>query len=482
MEEQSTGDVPSGGDVSCALFFPADYSVGMSNLGYHYIYRRLAELRVNVERFFALPIPYRSVESDTLLERFPIILASISFEGDLPLVIDWLRSGGIDPSRRKRPGRAPIVGAGGAITYINPLPLCGICDFIVLGDGLPVLDFLAETLKRARSKEEALERLAEHPSILVPRVHIDRGIRGRLETSKSPDISAEYGHGLWVTPRTTFGGTLLVELQRGCFRRCAYCALPNCFKPPRQRDVESVKRDIMAASVRCDFSQVGLVTPEAGDYGDLNDLLSFLESSGYGVSFASLRVDNLTERAVRALARGGRHSVTIAPESGDDELRAACGKRFTNKDIIEKMSMAREHGIIDVKLYFMIGLPGEGDRHIASIADLCGKLRNATGQNLTAGVSPFVPKPGSEWEEMDFAGEREIKRRYSLMSRSLKGLRGIKLRSASARGAGAEYALAWADSEASERLAMGVPLKDAVSEVKRNSAARELERLRRGVR
>jgi hypothetical protein len=82
---------------------------------------------------------------------------------------------------------------------------------------------------------------------------------------------------------------------------------------------------------------------------------------------------------------------------------------------------------------------------------------------------------------MDFAGEREIKRRYSLMSRSFKGLRGIKLRSASAREAGMEYALAWADSEASEKLARGVPLRGVTSEVRRNSAARELEHLRRGI-
>ncbi|MDR3354780.1 MAG: B12-binding domain-containing radical SAM protein, partial [Synergistaceae bacterium] len=339
------------------MFFPADYSVGMSNLGYHYIYRRLAELRVNVERFFAVPIPHRSVDRDTLLERFPVILASISFEGDIPRFIGWLRSNGVDPSRRSRAVGSPIIGAGGAITYINPLSLCGICDFIVLGDGIPVLDFAADVLRNARSKDETLERLAEHPSILVPRIHIDRAAEGKLEISKSPDISAEYGYGLWVTPGTVFGRTLLVELQRGCFRNCAYCALPNCFKPPRQRDLELVRRDIAEASARCGFRQVGLVTPEAGDYRDLDDLLSYLESSGRAVSFASLRVDNLTETAVRALVRSGRRSVTIAPESGDDELRAACGKRFTNDDIAETMVMTRKRGIIDVKLYFMIGLP-----------------------------------------------------------------------------------------------------------------------------
>ncbi|MDR1886180.1 MAG: radical SAM protein, partial [Synergistaceae bacterium] len=155
------------------MFYPADYSVGMSNLGYHYIYRKLRELGVSSERFFAGPVPHRSVENDTLLERFQMILAGVSYEGDVPCLARWLLRGGIDPSRRRRADGDPIVGSGGAISYINPLSLCGICDFIVLGDGLPVMPFVVDALRGSGSRTSLLGRLAEHGSILVPGIHLD---------------------------------------------------------------------------------------------------------------------------------------------------------------------------------------------------------------------------------------------------------------------------------------------------------------------
>ncbi|MDR3332677.1 MAG: B12-binding domain-containing radical SAM protein [Synergistaceae bacterium] len=450
----------------------------MSNLGYHYIYRKLRELGVAVERFFSSPIPHRSVERDTLLERFPVILASVSYEGDIPQLSGWLASGRINPSRRERDqDGGVVVGAGGAMTYINPLALSGICDFIVLGDGLPVIGYIADILRTSTTRDELLGRLAEHPSILVPGVHMVGTGSVALDVSKRLDISEDYGFGLWVTERTVFGSTLLIELQRGCARSCCYCTLPRCFSPLRQRGVELIKGDIERAMSVCDFDQVGLVTPEAGDYKGLDDLLGFIERSGKCVSFASLRVDGLTEGTMSVLSSGGRHSITIAPESGDDSLRALCGKKFTNDLIVEKLKMARSHGITDVKLYFMIGLPGENDESVESITELCGRIRSETGQRLTAAASPFVPKPGTKWAGVPFAGEKELRRRHALLARAFNGMSGVTLQSASVREACLEYAMAWADRSASERFIGGVPRKGIADGVDRTAAIEELESL-----
>jgi len=328
--ESLTVDLPRGGDCPCALVFPADYKVGMANLGFHYIYRVLRELGVAAERFFTSPAPYRSVERDTMLERFPLVLGSISYETGVSEFARWLAGGNISPSRRSR--RGVLVGAGGAVTYINPLSFSDICDFIVLGDGIVTARFMIETLRRGLPQEKMLAVLAEHPSIYVPSIHE----HGRHSLCNARDgITRGYGRGTWTTPFAAFGDTLLLELQRGCMRGCRFCTLTYCFGTKGTRDVNLVKRDIEEANDRCDFTQVGLVTPEAGDYADLDELLEFAEHLGKGVSFASLGVERLNERMVRALSGFGRYSVTIAPESGDDELRKRCGKRFTNGDLID---------------------------------------------------------------------------------------------------------------------------------------------------
>jgi radical SAM superfamily enzyme YgiQ (UPF0313 family) len=215
--------------------------------------------------------------------------------------------------------------------------------------------------------------------------------------------------------------------------------------------VNLVKRDIEEAGSVCDFSQIGLVTPEAGDYPALDELLEFAEERGKGISFASLRIDGLTERMVKALVRHGRSSVTIAPESGDDLLRERCGKRFTNRDVIEKLKMAAEYGARNAKLYFMVGLPGESDEQVLSISKLCSSAREETGLKITAAVSPFVPKPGTPWAEEVFGGEKNFKVKYSLISRS-SGVSGVKFQWGGIKEACLEHAISWAGARASRLI------------------------------
>ena len=94
-----------------ALFYPADYSIGAASLGYQYVFQTLRELGAAAERFFASPVPYRSADADTMLERFPVITASIAYECDIPVFFRWLRGAGIPllPEERED-GGFPVVG------------------------------------------------------------------------------------------------------------------------------------------------------------------------------------------------------------------------------------------------------------------------------------------------------------------------------------------------------------------------------------
>lgn len=486
--EKWTVELPKGGDLPWALFYPADYSIGSSNLGIQYIFRLLREDGVAAERFFSSPVPYRSVDYDTLLERFPVITAGVSFEGDAETFFSWLSGAGIPllPSDRVR-NNYPVIGAGGALTYINPLLLSGVCDFIVLGDGTAALPCLTSAIRRYLSDGERTllwERLAEHANILVPPLHFTDG---RLNTSRTTDISQPLDErypmlSTWVTPKSTFGDTLLIELQRGCARKCRYCTLPGCFGKLRQRKFACLKDTLADALDRVPCEQIGLVTPEAGDYSDMDALLDFIGSRGRGVSFASLRVDGLTEKMVEALGRGGRKSLTIAPEAAREELRLSCGKRFTNDLIMQKLMMAKEYGIEQVKLYFMVGLPGETDEDIAGIAEMCGDIIKETGQNLIVSAGAFIPKPGTEWALERFIGVREIKRKYGLLEKGLRALKKKKpqLRLSSPRESEREYILTWSGYNESVALAKGTEqgLKPIFKDSNAAKILLELERLR----
>ena len=415
-----------------------------------------------VERFFAAPIPYRSVDADTMLERFRVVTASVSFEGDVPSFFQWLSGGGIplEPEAREA-GGFPVVGAGGALTYINPLILSAVCDFIVLGDGMDALPGLVAALRsyEAHGDRRRLWReLAEDPCVLVPPLHITDGcLSARRRVGRSLPLDGQYPMcSAWTSPKSAFGDTLLVELQRGCMRNCRYCTLPGCFGKIRFRRFGFLKNTMDTALDATGAAQVGLVTPEAGDYVDMEPLLDYLDARNEAVSFASLRVDHLTERMMATLTRGGRHSLTIAPEAGRDELRFACGKKFTNELILEKLALARGHGIDQVKLYFMIGLPGETEEDIAAIMALCSRIIAETGQNLILSVNPFVPKPGTPWAREDFCGIPAIRAKYARLSADVRAIRkkAPQLRLTSPKEAQAEFDAAWYSFDESRALAV----------------------------
>lgn len=424
----------------------------------------MRENRVAAERFFSSPIPWRSVDTDTLLERFPIITAGVSYEGDVEVFFKWLHGAGIPLLPRDRAhGGYPVVGAGGALTYINPLLLTGVCDFIVLGDGLAALPYLTAALRNYISdgdRKKLWQTLAQHPNILVPQLHFTDG---RLNTVKTTDVTQPLNDkfpmfAAWVTPRGAFGDTLLIELQRGCMRSCCYCTLPGCFGKPRQRRFNYLKEALGGVLSRVPSEQIGLITPEAGDYGDMDALLDFIESNGRGVSFASLRIDRITEKMVNALIRGGRKSLTIAPEAAMEALRFSCGKKFGNELIIRKLAMAKLLGAERVKLYFMIGLPKETDEDVIAIAEMCSGIIRATGLNLVVSAGAFIPKPKTGWARENFIGVKEIRRRYALLEKSLRAIRkkSPQLRLASTRESEREYILTWLGYNESVLLAAGV--------------------------
>ncbi len=219
-------------------------------------------------------------------------------------------------------------------------------------------------------------------------------------------------------------------------------------------------------------SRIGIIAPESGDYPWIEEVLAKIHRDEYAVSFASLRIGSLSDEILTALAESGQRTLTVAPETGDDELRKSCGKGFTRKEIMEKLSMAKEKGIQKVKMYFMIGLPGETEEHILETAKLIHLVRKETGLKTVASMSIFVPKPQTAWWNEDFASSDNIRTKIRILREHLSrsGTRGIELRLPSYREAAREYSLAWSQADTDLEA-----LRDDRTENDRTHVAGQLE-------
>ncbi|WP_243674854.1 radical SAM protein [Vulcanisaeta distributa] len=138
--------------------------------------------------------------------------------------------------------------------------------------------------------------------------------------------------------------------------------------------------------------------------------MSFLvDELGLNVSVPSLRVDSLDRDIIRLIARGGQRVLTIAPESSE-RLRRALGKGFSDDDIVRVAMDAVSVGIDHLKLYFMVGLPGEGDDDVKSVINLLSRLKRL-GIKHSLSVNPWIPKPHTPLQWLPMANDDIINAR-----------------------------------------------------------------------
>ncbi|MBA7669172.1 hypothetical protein ES703_77300 [subsurface metagenome] len=202
-----------------------------------------------------------------------------------------------------------------------------------------------------------------------------------------------------------------VEIMRGCPGRCRFCQASFCRRPIRYRSVEKII-DIAKTCYRASgFDTVGLLSLSTADYPDLEELIvklnEYFRDKHVGLSVPSLRVDRqlkLLPELVTSVRKGG---LTVAVEAASERLREIINKPLKDEDLFAAAEAAYGAGWQRLKLYFMVGLPGETEEDIKQIVHLSfelAKLRNKacpersrrvdgkTGQiNVT--VSWLVPKP-----------------------------------------------------------------------------------------
>ncbi|MBT9589293.1 radical SAM protein [bacterium] len=451
---------PHGGDLRIALGYPNTYHVGMSNLGLQVVYGILNQTPgVSCERFF-LPDPDEleeyerhgrhlfTLESQQPLEQFDLIALSCSYENDYCNVLRILELAGLPLLSCDRTEQHPLVLVGGAITLLNPEPLADFVDIFGVGEAEGLVEELVVHMRRLRDlpRPEQLMGLAQVPGLYVPSLYTPnyegerfvglQPLPGAPATIAKNYISRdqfeEINSSSWILSEDTeFGKTFLMEVSRGCPYICRFCTVGFSYPKVRWKPLERLWEDI--ATVKQHQPRVGLISATVGNHPEIEALCERLMQEDLSVSFSSLRADKLPDAILETLVRGGSKSMTLAPETGSEELRKSINKRFSDEQYFEAAERAFRKGIKNLKMYSMVGLPNELDEDMDALVKLVEATRRIQvssgrgGGRITLGLGLFVPKPLTPYQWNPMVTLKLAEKRMQRVSAKLARVGGVKV-------------------------------------------------------
>jgi len=480
-----------GGKIPVALVYPNRYFLGMSNLGFQTVYHRLNRLpNVVCERLFlpesediaaasSGPGPL-SVESQRPMADFHIVAFSLAFENDFSNLVHLLQLGKLSLYSSRRHQHEPLVVAGGVATFLNPEPIAPFVDVFLLGEAENLLeDFITvweQILNNDLSREEQLAFIAKGvssayvPSLFraehdtdgrlisfEPLIDIPKKIPARPAALENEDPISS----IITTPHTEFPDTVLVEIGRGCGRGCRFCAAGFVYRPVRHRQSEKVVQAALNRSPQ--GGKIGLLSSAVSDHPDIDAICLQLRKAGKSLSVSSLRADSVTPTMLDALRQSGLQTVTLAPEAGSERLRQVINKNLTEKQILGSVTAVVSAGILNLRLYFMIGLPTETEEDVAAIIQLVKRIKHeqlviGRGQKrlgtITLSVSSFVPKPFTPFQWVPFCDLSVLKQRIKKLKRGLGAVANVKVHADVPRWAYIQAVLSRGDRQLAPLLVM----------------------------
>ena len=241
-----------------------------------------------------------------------------------------------------------------------------------------------------------------------------------------------------MTPDAVLSDMCLVEAERGCSRGCTFCVMRRSTNGGmRLAPPEDILR-----SVPSGVKRVGLVGAAVSDHPRIHNIVAALVDQGCEVGLSSLRADRLTPEFVHNLKRGGYRTLTVASDGASERLRAVLEKKIRAKHLSHAVELARDAEIPLVKVYMMLGVPGETDEDLDELIAFTREQAALGGKQtrIALGIAPFVSKRNTPLNQLPFVGIKEAERRIQKVRRAL--VPQIDVRPTSSRWAWVEYQLA----------------------------------------
>ncbi|MGF1461236.1 MAG: B12-binding domain-containing radical SAM protein [Leptolyngbyaceae cyanobacterium] len=429
---------PSGHAAGVVFAFPNEYSVGITSLGYQIIWAILAQREdLAVARLF-------TDGSEPLPNPIELLGFSMSWELDYANILTMLTSLDIPILAADRDNEHPLVFGGGPVLTANPEPFAAFFDVVLLGDGEVVLGAFIDAYQTVRDCDRAtqLRHLAQVPGVYIPQLYeptyesltgpltgvqpIDADIPAVIEkqTYRGNALSTSSV----VTEKAAWENIYMVEVVRSCPEMCRFClasylTLPFRAAPMATGLVPAVEKGIVVTN------RLGLLGASVTQHPEFDDLLDYLNQAQFDdvrVSMASVRTNTVNQKLTETLTRHGTKSITIAIESGSEQVRRIVNKKLDTADIVAAAINAKAGGMSALKLYGMVGIPGESLADVETTAELMLQLKKAApGLRLTLGCSTFVPKAHTPFQWCGVAPQAD--KRLKLLQKRLRS-QGIDFR------------------------------------------------------
>ncbi|HEY0479785.1 MAG TPA: radical SAM protein [Kofleriaceae bacterium] len=443
-------------EVRIALVYPSPYRAAMSSLGYQQIYRVLHAMPGVAADRAMLPDDHAdpaaaggvfvTLETGRPVGGYPMLAYSVAYELEIAGVVDTLTRAGIPVLAADRDARHPLVIAGGPLTFSNPAPLAPFFDLVILGEGE---ELIAELVRVGRDVGFARDRvwaaLAGRPGYFLPHVHGEH-----IPPVAAVDDALLPARSVIATPNTELADMFMTEAARGCSRGCTYCVM----RRSTNGGMRIVPRGDIIAGIPGDARRVGLVGAAVTDHPDIAGIVRDVVDAGREVGISSLRADKLDDELVGLLARGGYRTLTVAGDGASERMRRVIERSTQARHLIRSAELAAAHRLHTLKIYMMLGVPGETDADVDELVALSRELA-AIHPRVAYGVAPFVAKRNTPLDGTAFAGIHLVEDRLARLRGGLAaaGLGGkVIVRPTSARWAWVEYMLA--QGEASAGLAV----------------------------
>ncbi|MEE3489712.1 MAG: radical SAM protein [Methanobrevibacter sp.] len=404
-------------DIRFGLCYPNIYRTAMSSLGYNILYNLINEREDTWCERIIYP-DSNSLESNTPSRHYDILSFSLQFEEDYFHVLEILSDSRIPLKRENRSENDPLIIAGGPCATANPMPLADYIDIFIIGEGEETINELIDVYKDSKSKN--MKKFLEIDGLYIPEFdnetkislihdmdesyHITQPI-----VSKSDDDEFE----------SVFNNSIMLNVSRGCTRGCRFCMAGYLYRPTRETDWKKLIDIALENRKNTGLNKITLIGAAVSDYSNLDKLISGLESEGFQISTPSLRIESITQETLKTLKKSGLKTITLAPES-IPKLR-----KVINKDILEnKIFTVIENAVeldFNIKLYFLIGIPGESMDDIEELCEYMKKIANIhkNPKRVKFSVNPVIPKPHTplQWEGYDF---KDIKKKTRYIKKEMK--------------------------------------------------------------
>lgn len=416
--------------------FPDVYEVGMSHLGMQILYFAMNETDYACERAFAPwpdmaeamkneAIPLYSLETKRPLSEFDVVGFTLQYEMSYTNILYMLDLGNITLLSEERGEEEPFVMAGGPCAT-TPEPLADFMDCFLIGEGehlnIQVMDKIKEGREAGLNRKEILLSLATLEGVYVPSLYDVTYKEDGTILSHRPmvpeakpvikrvrlhDMDATFQLDRQIVPfLETVHDRAVIELFRGCTQGCRFCQAGMMYRPIRERSVDTLTEMAESILKNTGYDEISLTSLSSCDYTQLMPLVKELsrtyEEKNVGISLPSLRLDSFIVDVLKEIEKVRKSGLTFAPEAGSQRMRDVINKNVTEEDLMRVVNSVFKEGWSRIKLYFMIGLPGETMEDVLGIAHLAYKVKDAFFNRpkeeiqgnfrVTASASCFVPK------------------------------------------------------------------------------------------